>query len=336
MMNYKFVPRDDGLFKRNYFEQKNDQEFSLFLAPHPEEAQLISLDGRRRKGRKPSQGCPGFCRRAENYEKRPKLRPTMNINPRLIQLLCQSQLYNLKKRRRRKMWYDDQNKATKRKARVWELCVDLAFSLTWCRLSGLVRSKPPPPSFSDLTNRHQPSNTYFRRKVGKPPMVNMSFIQICLIQAFGHQPSVGPGQVFIWSYSLPASGTSQHQFRFLAKKVGPQWTNMDQSGPKWTNMDQKGPRRSNLQRLLIVRSVHSVQSSPRPPPKKLPCSRWSALKIILPSLSSLSSLSSMITSSDMILRPLSICDHLLDCLVTFPQLGHVLRHVCTFIPDHQH
>ena len=98
MINYKLVPRDDGLFKRNYFEQKNDQEFSLFLAPHPEEAQLISLDGRRRKGRKPSQGCPGFCRRAENYEKRPKLRPTMNINPRLIQLLCQSQLYNLKKR----------------------------------------------------------------------------------------------------------------------------------------------------------------------------------------------------------------------------------------------
>ena len=98
MINYKLVPRDDGLFKRNYFEQKNDQEFSLFLAPHPEEAQLISLDGRRRKGRKPSQGCPGFCRRAENYEKRPKLRPTMNINPRLIQLLCQSQLYNLKGR----------------------------------------------------------------------------------------------------------------------------------------------------------------------------------------------------------------------------------------------
>ena len=168
MINYKLVPRDDGLFKRNYFEQKNDQEFSLFLAPHPEEAQLISLDGRRRKGRKPSQGCPGFCRRAENYEKRPKLRPTMNINPRLIQLLCQSQLYNLKKmRRRRNMWYDDQNKATKSEARVWELCVDLAFSLTWCRLSGLVRSKPPPPSFSDLTNRHQPSNTYFRRKVEK-------------------------------------------------------------------------------------------------------------------------------------------------------------------------
>lgn len=168
MINYKLVPRDDGLFKRNYFEQKNDQEFSLFLAPHPEEAQLISLDGRRRKGRKPSQGCPGFCRRAENYEKRPKLRPTMNINPRLIQLLCQSQLYNLKKmRRRRKMWYDDQNKATRSEARVWELCVDLAFSLTWCRLSGLVRSKPPPPSFSDLTNRHQPSNTYFRRKVEK-------------------------------------------------------------------------------------------------------------------------------------------------------------------------
>ena len=99
----------------------------------------------------------------------------------------------------------------------------------------------------------------------------MSFIQICLVQTFGHQPSVGPGEVFIWSYSLPASGTSQHQFRVLAKKVGPQWT----------NMDQRGPRRSNLQRLLIVRSVHSVQSSPRPPPKKLPCSRWSALKIIL-------------------------------------------------------
>ena len=75
----EFVPRDDGLFKMNYFEQKNDQEFSLFLAPHPEEAQLISLDGRRRKGRKPSQGCPGFCRRAENYEKRPKLGPTIHI-----------------------------------------------------------------------------------------------------------------------------------------------------------------------------------------------------------------------------------------------------------------
>ena len=162
----------------------------------------------------------------------------------------------------------------------------------------------------------------------------MSFIQICLVQTFGHQPSVGPCQVFIWSYSLPASGTSQHQFRFLAKKVGPQWTNMDQSGPTWTKEDQGGPRWSNLQRLLIVRSVHSVQSSPRPPPKKLPCSRWSALKIILVIVIIVFSIiNAMTTSSDMIFRPLSICDHLLDCLVTFPQLSHVLRHVCTFIPE---
>ena len=56
---------------------------------------------------------------------------------------------------------------------------------------------------------------------------------------------------------------------------------LDHNGPTWTKEDQEGPRWWNVQRLLIVRSVHSVQSSPRPPPKKLPCSRWSALKIIL-------------------------------------------------------
>ena len=60
-----------------------------------------------------------------------------------------------------------------------------------------------------------------------------------------------------------------------------QWTKMNQSGTPWTKEDQEGPRWSNVQRRLIVRSVHSVQSSARPPPKKLPCSRWSALKTIL-------------------------------------------------------
>ena len=172
----------------------------------------------------------------------------------------------------------------------------------------------------------------------------MSFIQIGLTQTFKHQPSVGPGQVFIWSYSLPASGTSQHQFRFLAKKVGPQWTNMDQSGPKWTNMDQHGPKWTNMakrdQEGQILSACWSWGRCTRSNLLPAPLRRSSPAQdgpLWKPFwwLSSLSSLSSMTNSSDMILRPLSICDHLLDCLVTFPQLGHVLRHVCTFIPDHQ-
>ena len=111
---------------------------------------------------------------------------------------------------------------------------------------------------------------------------------------------------------------------------------MDQYGPKWTNMDQRGPRGTKMVKSSApadreVGALGPIFSSP--PSEEAPLLKMVRSENHFAIIVIMSSLSSMTTSSDMILRPLSICDHLLDCLVTFPQLSHVLRHACTFIPE---
>ena len=170
MINYKLVPRDDGLFKRNYFEQKKWSRILSLSGSASRRSSINFLGWTAAKGSKAITRLPWILPQSWKLWKTAETSPhneyksTSNSTSLPISTL---QLGKKMRRRRKKMWHDDQNLVTKSEARVWELCVDLAFSLTWCRLSGLVRSKPPPPSFSDLTNRHQPSNTYFRRKVGK-------------------------------------------------------------------------------------------------------------------------------------------------------------------------
>ena len=165
---------------------------------------------------------------------------------------------------------------------------------------------------------------------------------------FCHNEDILYIYIYIYTYQIPLSIWYHRMYlfeikhclqvelvlteRILATPVQIPWK-LDHNGPPWTKEDQEGPIFSACCCCLWGRCTRS-NLLPAPLRRSSPAQDGPLWKPFW-WLSSLSSLSSMTNSSDMILRPLSICDHFLDCLVTFPQLCHVLRHVCTFIPDQQ-